>query len=82
MELAELVAGRLGLRTEYAWFLSHYGRRAIRNTLLADRCDAYFGLPDDADFNKVNAEFKNGVLTVHVPKSEQAKPKQIDVKVA
>jgi ABC-type amino acid transport substrate-binding protein len=50
VELAELVAGRLGLRTEYAWFVSHYGRRAIRNTLLADRCDAYFGLPDDAEF--------------------------------
>src|SRR5947199_3104473 len=41
-----------------------------------------FALPDDADFNKVNAEFKSGVLTVHVPKSEQAKPKQIEVKVA
>src|SRR5881227_4008000 len=38
-----------------------------------------FTLPDDADFNKVNAQFKNGVLTVHVPKSEQAKPKQIEV---
>jgi ABC-type amino acid transport substrate-binding protein len=50
VELAELVAGRLGLRSEYAWFLSHYGRRAVRSTLLADRCDAYFGLPDDADF--------------------------------
>ena len=41
-----------------------------------------FALPDDADFNKVNAEFKNGVLTVHVPKSEHAKPKQVEVKVA
>jgi polar amino acid transport system substrate-binding protein len=50
VELAELVAGRLGLRSEYAWFLSHYGRRAVRNTLLADRCDAYFGLPDDTEF--------------------------------
>jgi len=50
VELAELVATRLGLRSEYAWFLSHYGRRAVRSTLLADRCDAYFGLPDDADF--------------------------------
>jgi len=50
VELAELVASRLGLRPEYAWFLSHYGRRAVRNTLLADRCDAYFGLPDDAEF--------------------------------
>jgi polar amino acid transport system substrate-binding protein len=50
IELGELVAGRLGLRSEYAWFPSHYGRRAVRNTLLADRCDAYFGLPDDPDF--------------------------------
>ena len=50
VELAELVAGRLGLRSEYAWFPSNYGRRAVRNTLLADRCDAYFGLPDDGEF--------------------------------
>ena len=50
VELAELVAGRLGLRSEYAWFPSNYGRRAVRNTLLADRCDAYFGLPGDAEF--------------------------------
>jgi ABC-type amino acid transport substrate-binding protein/mono/diheme cytochrome c family protein len=50
VELAELVASRLGLRAEYAWFLSNYGRRAVRSTLLSDRCDAYFGLPDDADF--------------------------------
>jgi HSP20 family protein len=41
-----------------------------------------FTLPDDADANKINAEFKNGLLTVHLPKSEHAQPKQIDVKVA
>jgi HSP20 family protein len=41
-----------------------------------------FTLPDDADFNRVNAQFKNGLLTVHVPKSERAKPKEIEVKVA
>jgi HSP20 family protein len=40
-----------------------------------------FALPDDADANKVNAEFKDGVLTVRVTKSETAKPKQIEVKV-
>jgi len=40
-----------------------------------------FTLPDDADANKVNAEFKDGVLKVHVTKSEAAKPKQIEVKV-
>ena len=40
-----------------------------------------FTLPDDADANKVNAEFKDGVLKVHVAKSEAAKPKHIEVKV-
>ena len=41
-----------------------------------------FIVPDDADADKVNAEFKDGVLKVHLPKSEKAKPKQIEVKVA
>jgi len=41
-----------------------------------------FTLPDGADGSKVNAEFKDGVLKVHLPKSEKAKPKAIEVKVA
>jgi len=41
-----------------------------------------FVVPDDADADKVNAEFKDGVLRVHLPKSEKAKPKHIEVKVA
>jgi len=40
-----------------------------------------FTLPDDADADKVAGDFKDGVLRVHVPKSEKAKPKKIDVKV-
>jgi len=40
-----------------------------------------FGLPDDADAEKVEAQFTDGVLKVHVAKSEAAKPKQIEVKV-
>jgi HSP20 family protein len=39
-------------------------------------------VPTDVDEQKVGAEFKNGVLTVHLPKSAAAKPKTIDVKVA
>jgi len=41
-----------------------------------------FTLPDDADGKKVKAEFKNGLLTVHLPKNEHAKTKQIEVYVA
>ena len=40
-----------------------------------------FSLPEDADPTKVQAEFKDGVLKVHLPKSEKAKPKSIEVKV-
>ena len=41
-----------------------------------------FTLPEDADAAKVSADFKNGVLIVHLPKSEKARPKSIEVKVA
>lgn len=41
-----------------------------------------FALPDDADGSKANAEYKDGILKVHLPKSEKAKPKSIDVKVS
>lgn len=41
-----------------------------------------FSLPDDVDSSKVDAKFTDGVLTVHVAKSEAARPKQIEVKVA
>ena len=41
-----------------------------------------FTLPDYVDDANVRAEFKDGVLTLHVPKSEKAKPKAIEVKVS
>jgi HSP20 family protein len=41
-----------------------------------------FSLPDVIEVEKVKAEFKDGVLHLHLPKSEKAKPKTIEVKVA
>lgn len=41
-----------------------------------------FSLPDNADSDKVNAEFKEGVLKLHIPKSESARPRQIEVKIS
>jgi HSP20 family protein len=40
-----------------------------------------FSLPDGADASKVRAEFKEGLLKVHLQKSESAKSKNIEVKV-
>ncbi len=41
-----------------------------------------FRVPDDADENKVKAEFKDGMLNVELAKSEKAKPRQINVSVS
>ncbi|MEY3394953.1 MAG: hypothetical protein RL346_1189 [Verrucomicrobiota bacterium] len=40
-----------------------------------------FTLPDDADGQRVTANFKDGVLRVSLPKSEEKKPRQIEVQV-
>jgi HSP20 family protein len=41
-----------------------------------------FELGHDVDTSRISAEMHQGVLTLHLPKSEKAKPKQIEVKVA
>src|SRR6201982_1076790 len=40
-----------------------------------------FTLPEDADSTKVTAEFRDGVLKVHLPTTTKAKSKAIEVKV-
>jgi HSP20 family protein len=39
-------------------------------------------LPAPVALDKVKAQYKDGVLTVTLPKTEEAKPKQIDVQVS
>jgi len=41
-----------------------------------------FSLPDDASPGKVSAEFKDGVLKVHLAKNEKARPQQVEVSVS
>lgn len=52
----------------------------------AERSERYLGkfrrsisLPVRVDANKVNATYRDGILTVTLPKAEEAKPKQIRV---
>ena len=53
------------------------------------RAERYFGrfqrsitLPSPVDANKIQASYKNGVLTITLPKAEEAKRKQIQVKAS
>ncbi len=58
-------------------------RRKTRSITAIERAYGSFArsfvLPDDADAENVKAEFKDGMLTVHVSKLAKAKPKQIEV---
>ena len=52
------------------------------------RCERYYGkfhrsvsLPSTVDTVKIDAKYRDGVLTVTLPKSEKAKGKQIEVAV-
>ena len=39
-------------------------------------------IPSSIELDKIDAGYKNGILTVKVPKSEEAKPKEIEVKIS
>ena len=41
-----------------------------------------FSLPPTVDASKVEAQYKNGILTLKLPLREEAKPRQIPVKTA
>ncbi|MDY0269097.1 Hsp20/alpha crystallin family protein [Trichloromonas sp.] len=38
-----------------------------------------FHLPDNLDLNQTNAELKDGVLTLRLPKAASAKPRRIEI---
>jgi len=41
-----------------------------------------FNIPTEIKEDKISADFKNGQLTITIPKAEEVKPKEIDIKVS
>src|SRR6266478_3574492 len=83
-----------GMRKEDIEISLHQGTLTINgerksessNGEKAERTERYIGkfrrsitLPARVDANKVSATYRDGILTVTLPKAEEAKPKQIQV---
>ena len=72
IELAELVGKQLNQPVEYTWYYTQMQRRALRNTILQDACDAVFALPAGPDYKarglrKTQAFIEVGYAIVAAP---------------
>ena len=75
-------AGTLTISGERKAEKEEKNRKYHRIERFYGRFERSFSLPEDAESGKVNAEYKDGVLRVHLAKSEKARPQQIEVKVS
>ena len=58
------------------------GARYHRREREAGKFNRVVNIPDPVDSDKIEAECRNGVLTVTIPKSEKSKPRQISIKAS
>ena len=76
VEIGRAVAEALGRPMETVWSLSYFGKRNLRATLLADRCDLAVGLPAVTDFMGPRVIFTRPILKLGyalvVPKEDAA----------
>lgn len=78
----EIEDGVLSIQGERRQEKEEKGRKFHRIERSYGKFVRSFTMPADVDEKKVLANFKEGVLYVHVPKTEAAKPKAVEVKVA
>lgn len=58
------------------------GIHYIRSEIASGSFCRQFTLPDTVEPDSISAEYKNGLLEVKLNKREEAKPKEIEIKVA
>ena len=74
--------GTLTLKGERAFEKSENGKGFRHIERQHGTFTRVFALPDSVEADKVSADYKNGVLTVTLPKKEIAKPRSVKVKVS
>jgi HSP20 family molecular chaperone IbpA len=88
-DLPGVEAGDLEIRFEDKELLIHgkvaprqSDHRRIREEYGVGDYVRTFAVGESVDAEKISAELKNGVLTVHLPKSDSVKPRRIEVRSA
>jgi HSP20 family protein len=78
----EVTGDLLVLRGEKSEDEERKGERYYCRERYAGSFQRSFRLPTGVESDKVDAQFKNGVLTIEIPKSEESKQKKIPIKTA
>jgi HSP20 family protein len=73
--------GRLSISGERKCETTSNESRSYRNERYVGKFQRIIGLPSEVRADKVSAQYKDGVLTVTLPKIEAVKPKQIEVRI-
>ncbi len=60
---------------------SDEGENAERTERFSGKFRRSVSLPTRVDAGKVNASYKDGILTITLPKAEEAKPKKVEVTI-
>lgn len=71
--------GALTLSGERKFEAPREGEGAVRSERFYGRFHRTVGLPKPVNAAKVKATYRDGILTVTLPKAEEAKPRQIEV---
>jgi len=70
------IRGEKNVEKETGKDTRHHRRERFHGTFARS-----FTLPDAVKADAVDANYRDGVLTLHIPKKEEAKPRSIDIKV-
>ena len=74
--------GSLSISGERKTEEKHQEGEVYRAERFFGRFQRTVGLPTPVQTDKVKAQYKDGILTVTLPKAEEAKPKHIDVSIS
>jgi ABC-type amino acid transport substrate-binding protein/cytochrome c5 len=64
VEIGQAIAAALGRPAEPVWSLTYWGKRNLRETMLAGQCDIAVGLPDDPDFMGPRVIFSKPIMEI------------------